>query len=283
MEFQHTPIMVNEVVSFLDPKLGQTIIDATAGGGGHLAALKKVCSDCQFIALDQDEEAIEVLKDRFKDITIVHDNFRNIVLDLKKLGINKVDAIFADLGVSSHQLDTRRGFSFLRDELLDMRMDFRQSLTAKMIVNNWSEDKLRDIFARYGQERYTKPIARAIVKAREIDPIETTGRLVEIIKKATPPGYRQNQSHHFATNTFRALRMAVNDELGALESFLRQIPSLGPKKVVFLTFHSLEDHMVKNAMRSWRGEIIDIKPSEQEVAQNPRARSARLRGFVFSL
>lgn len=275
--------MVDEVLKFLNPQPKQIIVDATAGGGGHLKALKKTCPSCQFIAIDQDEEAIEALKARFQNVTIIHDNFKNIVLALKKIGIKKIDAILVDLGVSSHQLDTERGFSFSREERLDMRMDFRQSLTAKTIVNSWSEDKIRNILSRFGQERFAKTIASGIVKSREKIPVETTGQLVEIIRQATPPSYRYNKEHHFATNTFRALRMAVNQELEVLLSVLKQIPLImNPGgKVAIITFHSLEDRMVKESMRTWVGQTIVERPSMNEIGDNPRARSAHLRGFIF--
>lgn len=288
MEFHHAPIMVQELVLFLDPKPGQIIVDATAGGGGHLGAILRRCPDCRLVAIDQDEEAILALKDRFKDqnIAIVHDNFRKIVLILKKFGLKQVDAVLLDLGVSTHQLETDyRGFSFNRPAPLDMRMDNRQALTASTIINRWSAQKITKILRLYGQEPFAGQIARRIVQAREIEPIETTEQLVEIIRRATPPSYRHSRSKiHFATNTFRALRMAVNDELGALQSFLKQVLQiLRPKsRLAIITFHSLEDRLVKSAMRSWSGEMTSIVPSSKEIKANPKARSARLRGFTFA-
>lgn len=280
--------MVEEVVKFLVPGDRQIIVDGTVGGGGHLAALKKACPECRFVAIDQDEEALVAVRQRLGDqnIEYVHDNFRNIVLILKQLEIKQVDGILLDLGVSTHQLETSyRGFSFNIAAPLDMRMDHRRSLTAAWIVNKWPEQKIREILYRFGEEPHARAIAKAIINARSKSPIKTTNQLVEILKHATPPSYRYSRRKiHFATNTFRALRMAVNDELGALESFLKQVLQvLEPGgKVAIITFHSLEDRLVKQAMRSLPGDMIDLRPSASEIQTNPKARSARLRAFQMA-
>lgn len=278
--------MVGEVVKFLAPHGRQIIVDATVGGGGHLAAIAKVCPNCRLIAIDQDEEALVAARQRVGNgrIEYVHDNFRNIVLILKRLEISQVDGILLDLGVSTYQLETDyRGFSFNIEAPLDMRMDQRQPLTAATIVNKWPEQKIRDILYRLGEEPHGRAIARAIVHARQKAPIKTTNQLVEIVKHATPPSYRYSRRKiHFATNTFRALRMSVNDELGALESFLKQVQQvLKPGgRLAIITFHSLEDRLVKRAMRQWHGEVIELKPLQEEIAKNPKARSAKLRAFI---
>jgi len=282
----HKPVLANEVVSYLAPKQGESYLDLTAGYGGHADKILEVTQNYKgAVLVDRDQSAVEYLKAKYQEVKpmIVHDDFYNAALRLVESG-HKFDMILADFGVSSPQLDQgRRGFSFALDSRLDMRMDERQELDAWVVVNKWSERKLQEIFVEYGEERMgrAKMLAREIVHNR---PIETTGELAEIIKRKS--GYGKK---HPATQIFQAIRMVVNDELlqiqGVLPLLTRLLSSGG--RVGLISFHSLEDRLVKNYLleMSERGveselKILTKKPivaGKNELVNNPRARSAKLR------
>jgi len=279
----HEPVMVEEVLRFLEPGPRKLIVDATVGTGGHAQAILE--RGAELVGIDRDPYALEVARERLcrfgKRVCLVHGNFRDLEGILRELGIEAVDGVLFDLGMSSFQLeDPERGFSFLVESPLDMRMDPTQSLTAYEIVNHWPERKIAEILREYGEERYARKIARAIVRAR---PIETTTELARIVARCYPPGYHRI---HPATRTFQALRIAVNDELNALkEGLLAAIRCLRPGGVVVaISFHSLEDRIVKHTFRQrWIADEVEILtkkpviPSQEEISRNPRARSAKLR------
>lgn len=279
----HEPVMVAEVLRFLEPGPGKTIVDATVGTGGHAEAILEHGAD--LVGIDRDPYALEIARERLlrfgKRVRLVQGDFRDLEGILAGLGVGMVDGVLFDLGMSSLQLeDPERGFSFLRDGPLDMRMDPSQPLTAHEIVNRWPEREIARILREYGEERYARRIAREIVRSR---PIETTTRLAEIVARCYPPGRRRI---HPATRTFQALRIAVNDELSALrEGLLGAIRSLRPGGVVVaISFHSLEDRIVKHTFRQrWIAGEVEILtkkplvPSDEEIRRNPRARSAKLR------
>ncbi len=290
----HQPVMVNEVLEYLAPKPGQIVADATAGAGGHsVTIVPRLLPDGKFIALDQDRTALELVNRRlleFSDIThTIHSNFRELPNVLKELGVAGLDGLLMDLGMSSMQVDTAgRGFSFMQEGPLDMRMDNTQSLTAEEIVNSWSFEDLRDTIKTLGEERYAVTYARAIEKYRAKETITSTDQLAELIKKATPPKARYGRLHP-ATRTFQALRMAVNDELGALEEVLKVLPRVMRPygRVVCISFHSMEDRLVKHAFaegqREKRWTVLTKKPvlpTEQEISVNARSRSAKLRAML---
>lgn len=305
-DFQHIPVLFYETVDALDIKPDGIYVDCTAGGGGHSAAVAEKLTTGRLISIDQDPEAIATLQKRFADnpkVTIVHDNFVNIKSVLSNLGIIGVDGVMADLGVSSHQLDTdARGFSFHKDAPLDMRMSM-SGISAKDIVNNASESELRRIIYTYGEEKFAPPIAKNIVKARQIKPIETTFDLVEIIKKSMP--MKAKRDGHPARKTFQALRIEVNGELDKLSKALDDMfDVLNPSgRLAIITFHSLEDRIVKKRFNSFcegctcppefpvcvcgktpRGRLPfkSKAPSTSEIDDNFRAHSARLRSVEKS-
>lgn len=275
--------MVKEVLRFLKPGPGKTLVDATVGTGGHAEAILTEGAD--LIGIDRDPFALEVARKRLSRFGgrchLVQGDFRHLEEILRKHGLKGVDGVLFDLGMSSFQLnDPARGFSFLKDGPLDMRMDPSQPLTAYEIVNRWPERRIAEILREYGEERYAKRIAKAIVKSR---PIETTTQLARIATRCYPPGYHRI---HPATRTFQALRIAVNDELNALREGLRAAVSLlrPGGVVVVISFHSLEDRIVKHTLRQrWIAGEVEIltkkpvTPSREEVERNPRARSAKLR------
>jgi 16S rRNA (cytosine1402-N4)-methyltransferase len=292
-----------EALEWLALSPGKTAVDATVGGAGHsermLAAL---APGGRLIGLDADQEAVAWARERLTPqaaslgvtLDIVHENFSRLGEVLGELGIRRIDALLADLGVSYHQLaTTERGFSFLADAPLDMRMDATQATTAADLVNRLPEAQLADLIFRYGQERLSRRIARRIVAARRRQPITTTAELARVVAGAVLGGRRggPRMRIHPATRTFQALRIAVNDELESLKALLEQLPDrMAPGgRVVVISFHSLEDGMVKHFLRehSQRAETRlptfrvltpkPLRPGEQEVADNPRARSARLR------
>lgn len=307
-EFKHETVLLNETVEGLNIKSDGTYVDCTLGGAGHTALLlSKLDENGHVYAFDQDITAIEnaraLLKEELDNgkLTFIHNNFRNLKAALEDKNVHKVDGIIYDLGVSSPQLDvTERGFSYHKDAQLDMRMDQSQELTAHYIVNNWDYSDLVRIFFRYGEEKFSKQIARKIEAAREIQTIETTHDLVDIIKDAIPAPARRKGGHP-AKRVFQALRIAVNDELGALEDSLEQaveILDVGGR-ISAITFHSLEDRIVKQLYKSY-SELPDlprglpvipdhkqpilkminrkpILPSEEELDENNRSRSAKLR------
>ena len=302
-EFKHIPVLFNETIDALNVRPDGTYVDCTAGGGGHCAAVAEKLTTGRIIAIDQDPEAIENLQERFKDngrVTVVHDNFVNIEAILKKLDIDGVDGIMADLGVSSHQLDTdERGFSFHKDAPLDMRMSM-EGMSAADLVNTASQQELQRIIYTYGEEKFAPSIARNIVKAREIKPIETTFELVDIIKNSMP--MKAKRDSHPARKTFQALRIEVNGELEKLDKALDSMfEVLNPSgRIAIITFHSLEDRMVKKKFNKFcegcvcppefpvcvcgrkpRGRLPfkSKAPTENEVGENFRAHSARLRAI----
>lgn len=307
MSFHHKPVLLQEVLEQLDPSPGKVMIDCTAGGGGHSRALlERLLPDGRLLALDQDVEAIAALRETLRDFDdrnyqIVHSNFINLKNIAADMGLQDVDGILFDLGVSSHQLDEQeRGFSYQQDAPLDMRMDRSQPETAARLVNEASQEELYRIIAAYGEEKWARRIAAFIVAARRQAKIETTHQLVDIIKAAVPKGARQGGPHP-AKRTFQALRIAVNDELGILAGALQQgLQLLKPGgRIAVITFHSLEDRIVKKTIEEWaRGCICPkdlpacvcgrkplvkrilpkpVTPGQTELTGNPRSRSAKLR------
>ncbi|MCH5206034.1 MAG: 16S rRNA (cytosine(1402)-N(4))-methyltransferase RsmH [Oscillospiraceae bacterium] len=301
MEFQHTTVLLKETVegALGDPK--GIYADLTAGGGGHSLELAKRLSGGRLICFDRDKEAIEAAGGRLKGypVTFVQRNFKDLGEVLDELGIEALDGIIADLGVSSHQLDdAKRGFSFHNDAPLDMRMS-GEGLSAREVVNEYSFEELRRILYDYGEEKYAPKIAQGIAEARELSPIETTAELAEIIKKSVPAAYRREKNP--CRKSFQAIRIEVNGELDALETALTagfERLKVGGKMAI-ITFHSLEDRIVKNRFKEFctgcicppefpvcvcgrlpRGQAVTKKPvtpSEQELSENPRSRSAKLR------
>lgn len=301
IEFNHIPVLFNETVEALNVKPNGIYVDCTAGGGGHCAAVAKKLTTGRIIAIDQDPEAIENLRLRFEDndrVTVIHDNFVNIEAILSDLGIDGVDGVMADLGVSSHQLDTdERGFSFHKDAPLDMRMS-KEGMSAADLVNTASQSELQKIIYTYGEEKFAPSIARNIVKARREKPIETTFELVDIIKASMP--MKAKRDGHPARKTFQALRIEVNGELEkleiALDSMFRVLNPGG--RLAIITFHSLEDRIVKKKFNKFcegctcppefpvcvcgkkpKGKLPfkSKAPTDNEVDENFRAHSARLR------
>lgn len=303
MEFSHKSVLLREAVDALDIKPGGVYIDCTAGGGGHSAEiLRRLDSAGRLILFDQDPDAIETLRERFGEdprVSVVQTNFSAIRDVLRELAIDRADGILADLGVSSHQLDTaERGFSFHMDAPLDMRMS-QSGVSAAELVNTCTEQELARIFWQYGEEKCAKSIARNIVLSREDKPIETTLELAELVKASIPARMRRTGGHP-ARRAFQALRIAVNGELDHLKSALDDMfgcLSVGGRLAV-ITFHSLEDRMVKQKFASLCkgctcppdfpvcvcgktpcGTLPQkaVEPREDELEENPRARSARLR------
>lgn len=255
MGFEHIPVLLDECIEGLAIKPDGIYVDCTAGGGGHSFAIASHLTTGRLISIDRDQEAIEACTKRLEPVkdrvTVVKAIFSQVSEILKQLEIDGVDGILMDLGVSSHQIDTpERGFSFRSDAKLDMRMDRQAPMSAKVLINTYGEAEIADILWRYGEERYSRQIARRIGQARQNGPIETTGQLVEIIKSAMPAAARREDQHP-AKRTFQALRIAVNNELGELEETLKAIPSLLREggRAAIISFHSLEDRMVKTAFR----------------------------------
>lgn len=288
----HTPVLLNEVLEIFNPQPGQIYIDATVNGGGHTRAIADHIGETgRVIGIDLDEDLIERLRSRneqedSKNIELVRGNYADVGSMLERLGYDKVDGILFDLGFSSYHVDgSGRGFSFLRDEPLDMRYDPESNeLTAKQIINTWSERAIEDIIRTLGQDRYSRRIASAIVSERKKKRIGTTALLAEIIRRSIP---RQLLTRlHPATRTFQALRMAVNDELRNIERGITAATTkLNPEgKIIVISFHSLEDRIVKlffqKSKREGMLEVLTpkpLKPSNREITVNPRARSAKLR------
>lgn len=305
MEFNHIPILLKEVIQGLSIKKDGIYVDGTLGGAGHSIEIVKKLDNGRLIGIDQDTDALkkanQVLAD-FKDKTVlVHDNYKNIDHILKKLEIEKVDGIFIDIGVSSYQLDeTSRGFSYHRDAPLDMRMDKTKEFTAWDIVNKYTKKELTDIILNYGEDSWAQRIAEFIVVEREKTPINTTLELVDVIKKAIPKKVRMEGSHP-AKQTFQALRIEVNGELDVLrESIDKMVDLLKPGgRLAIITFHSLEDRIVKEKFRYLFKDCVcpsklpicvcekkrEIKiitrkpiiPSKEEIIINSRSKSAKLR------
>ncbi|MDY6294741.1 MAG: 16S rRNA (cytosine(1402)-N(4))-methyltransferase RsmH [Schwartzia succinivorans] len=306
MEFHHVSVMPEETIRGLLTDLSGIYVDCTLGGAGHSGRIaEQLTENGRIIGIDQDAEAIEAAGRHLAGsrcrVDIVHDNFRNLDAILEAQGAPLVDGVLFDLGVSSHQIDdAERGFSYMQDAPLDMRMDPNGLLTAEDIINDWEEDELNRIFHEYGEERWSKRIAQFIVQARSEKRIETTGELVDIICRAIPKAVRRAAGGHPAKRVFQAVRIAVNDELGILEqSFRAAVKHLKPGgRIAIITFHSLEDRIAKNTLRELaRGCICPpelpvcvcnhkpeikqigkaVQPGKDEMAENPRSRSAKLR------
>ena len=307
MEFNHKSVLLEETIEGLNIKPEGTYVDGTLGGAGHSFQIaSRLNSLGRLIGFDQDEDAIKASTERLKDfqnVTIVRSNYRNMKEELNNLGITKVDGIMLDLGVSSYQLDTaERGFSYKEEAPLDMRMDNRNEVTARDIVNNYSQGDLFRIIRDYGEDKFAANIAKHIVTYRQEKPIETTTELAEIIKAAIPMKFRK-QGGHPAKQTFQAIRIELNEELTVLrESLMDMIDMLNPEgRICIITFHSLEDRIVKNIFKEAedpctcpknfpkcvcgkvsKGKVITRKPilpSEIELEENPRSKSAKLRIF----
>ena len=288
----HQSVLFNEVIQWLDPKPGERVVDGTLGRAGHaLEILRRTAPDGKFWGFDKDPQAVgecgKILKDFGERVMIFHEDFKNIPSKLESLN-QKADGILLDLGVSSPQLDeAQRGFSFKVMGPLDMRMNPSEPLTAKQIVQTYPQDKLADIFWRFGEERFSRRIAERIVEVRKKQRIETTTELESVVWQAVPSSYKHGRLHP-ATRVFQALRIEVNHEIEALELFLKRaldVLACGGKLVV-ISFHSLEDRVVKNAFKDFsknqKGNILTKKPvvpAEEEIQKNPRSRSAKLRAF----
>ena len=307
VEFSHISVLLDETIDGLSVRPEGTYVDGTLGGGGHSEKVLTMLNDQgRLIGIDQDTEAINAASERlkrFKNVTFVHNNYCNFKQELTRLGIEKVDGIMLDLGVSSYQLDNpQRGFSYKTDSPLDMRMDTSNEMTAADIVNSYSIDELTRIIRDYGEDPFARNIAKHIVAAREGGPIRTTGELVEIIRAAIPMKVQKNMGHP-AKQTFQAIRIELNHELDVLSQTLDDmIESLNTGgRICVITFHSLEDRIVKNIFRKNenpctcpknfpvcvcgkkpKGFAVNKKPilpTQQEAEQNPRSKSAKLRVF----
>lgn len=300
MNFLHKSVLFDESIKALNLNNEKIIVDGTSGGGGHSREIAKTAK--RLVCIDQDPDAISVLNERLgnlSNVTIVQNNFSNIKSILKEIKIDKIDGLLLDLGVSSYQLDTaERGFSFHKDAPLDMRMS-KSGLSARDVVNTYSEQELAEIIYKYGEEKFSRRIAANIVKARQSKPIETTFELVDVIKASMPQ--KAMRDAHPARRTFQAIRIEVNAELDVLEKTLDDafdcLNSGG--RIAIITFHSLEDRMVKEKFNEWsrgctcpkefpicvcgnkpKGKALKaVAPSDEELSVNPRARSSRLRIF----
>ena len=307
IEFNHVSVLLNECIENLNIKPDGIYVDGTMGGAGHsLEIVKKLSKKGMLIGIDRDEEALAVAKERLKEfnnVKYVHDNHDNIDEIIKNLNIKGVDGILLDLGVSSYQIDEKtRGFTYMDDGPLDMRMDKSQKLTAEYIVNNYKEQDLARIIFEYGEEKFSRKIARNICEYRKNKKIETTGELVKIIEKSIPGKFREKNSHP-AKRTFQAIRIEVNNEIEPLYNTIKNsITALNSKgRLCVITFHSLEDRMVKKAYIDAEGKCTcpkdlpycvcgnvslgkiitkkPILPTEKEMQENSRSRSAKLRVF----
>lgn len=305
MEFNHTSVLLQEAVDILDIKEDGIYVDATLGGAGHSMEIVKRLKSGRLIAFDQDMDAInaaqETLKDYSDKVTLIHSNFENLKSKLYENGIEKIDGFLADLGVSSHQLDVpERGFSYMNDAPLDMRMDSGSDKSAFEVVNHYSENELKRIIRDYGEDNWAARIAKIIVERRTLKPIETTLELVDAIKAAVPKKMR-DENLHPAKRTFQAIRIEVNRELEVISSVLKDaVELLNPDGVAaFITFHSLEDKIVKSGFKQLATGCIcprefpvcicdnkpavqiitrkPVLPTEEEISINPRSRSAKLR------
>ena len=306
INFSHTSVLLFECIEALNIRDGYTYIDCTAGGGGHsLEIAKRMGKNSRLICFDRDKNAIAAASERLKDfndqVTFINDNFSSIGKVIKELGIDNLGGVLADLGCSSHQFDTPiRGFSYMHDAPLDMRMDLDAPLSAYEVVNEYSEQKLKKIIFDYGEEKFAPRIASAICKHRELSPIKTTHELTDIIKGAIPAAARVDGPHP-AKRTFQAIRIEVNSELDAIEPLITDaVSALVPGgRIAIISFHSLEDRIVKQTYKALstgctcpkdfpicicgnKPKIKDVSkkpilPSKEELENNPRSRSAKLR------
>lgn len=308
MDFHHVSVLLNETLDGLAIRPDGTYVDCTLGGGGHSHAIgERLSTEGMIVGLDQDVAALEAASKRLEDLScqvkVIKTNFSNLKQALQEAGIHEVDGFVFDLGVSSHQLDTaERGFSYMQDGPLDMRMNQSGALTAEKIVNTYSSEELYRIIWDYGEERWAKRIVQFILEAREEEPITSTSELVDIIKRAIPAKARQDGPHP-AKRTFQALRIEVNQELQILhDAFVDAVSMLKPKgRIAVITFHSLEDRITKKTFKELaqgctcppslpmcvchhvptvKAKNKAIEPSQREVEENPRARSAKLRVAV---
>ncbi|MDD5252297.1 MAG: 16S rRNA (cytosine(1402)-N(4))-methyltransferase RsmH [Candidatus Omnitrophota bacterium] len=289
----HIPVMLREVIDYLDPKPGQIIVDATVGTGGHsLEILKRIIPGGKLIGFDRDENSLAVCRQRFSEFNgsfeLVHANFVDLDQVLEKQGITGIDGIVFDLGISTYQLkDMERGFSFQQEGPLDMRMDQSSYISAYDLVNNLNESEISDILWNFGQERWHNRIARLLVQERKVQPISTTVQLADLVMRAIPYRYRKGYYRiHPATRTFQAVRIAVNRELEILESSIRKAVAILKKKakICVISFHSLEDRVIKHTFRALKADgLIDIitakpmTPVASEVVINPSSRSSKFR------
>ncbi len=306
MEFAHIPVMLNECLEGLNIKADGTYVDGTVGGAGHsIEIVKRLSENGKLICVDKDEDALKAAGERlapYKDrVTFIHDDYKNLVNELDSIGVGKVDGILLDLGVSSYQLDNaERGFSYMKDAPLDMRMDRSQRISAHEVVNGYTESELARILFDYGEEKLARQIARNIVRARSEKPIETTLELAKIVEDTYPAKTRWKFGHP-AKRTFQAIRIEVNDELSSLgeavTAMARRLEKGG--RMAVITFHSLEDRIVKSAFKELslactcppdfpvcvcdkvqEVELVNKKPitaSEEELENNSRSQSAKLR------
>lgn len=310
-DYQHLTVLLRETVAPLLENRGNIYIDCTLGGGGHTDLLLKRKPNARVLAFDRDRDMLDRAAARFRDeiaagrLTLVHGNYGDIRLKLAELGIEGVDGILVDAGVSSFQLDIpERGFSFLREGPLDMRMDQGQTLTAHEVVNEWPRQEMEKIFFEYGEERFSRKIASRIVEAREKAPIANTVALARIVEDCLPRAHGPRKGVHPATRVFQAIRIAVNGELEGLRKLLAEIPAILNPSGVFaaISFHSLEDRLIKERLRYLTNACVcplmvitcprcnhppgvllqkkPILPSTEEMEANPRSRSAKLRVFV---
>ena len=307
MEFSHYSVMLGECMEALAPERGGIYVDCTAGGGGHsLEIARRLPKGSRLICLDRDDDAIAACTERLKgsgaDVTVVKSNFSDIEGALGALGIEKIDGVLWDLGVSSHQLDdAERGFSYMQDAPLDMRMDPSSPLSAKDVVNGYPEKELYRIISEYGEEKFASRIASNIVAARERGEISTTSELVEIIKRSIPAAARRKENQHPAKRTFQAIRIEVNGELAVIAPAIKSAVGMLNKggRAAAITFHSGEDRIVKQTFAELADPCIcpkdfpvcvcgrkpqirllnkkPVLPTERELEENPRSRSAKLR------
>ncbi len=307
MAYKHTPVMLQEVVHFLDLRPGKIIVDGTLGGAGHSKAIcKKILPTGILIGIDQDSDAVRnakhVLAEFAPNIHLIHDNFVHLAQILKALDINTVDGILLDLGLSLHHIESsKRGFSFKRNEPLDMRMNTLTTTTAENLVNEMDQEHLARLFRTYGEEKWARPIAKRILQARKRSRIKTSGQLCDIVCDVIPGASRRGRRIHPATKIFMALRIAVNRELEILDDFMKNVVTLlSPGgRLCVLSYHSLEDRIIKSRIREFEKgctcppefpfcvcnkksqvrRVIKkvLKPTKEEVGINPMARSARLR------
>ncbi|EIW00870.1 16S rRNA (cytosine(1402)-N(4))-methyltransferase RsmH [Thermoanaerobacter siderophilus] len=303
MEYSHKSVLLKETIEYLNIKPEGIYVDGTLGGGGHSEEILKRLTTGKLIAIDRDLDAIKASKERlknYKNVEYINDNFKNIKEILKSLDIDKVDGILLDLGVSSYQLEeVERGFSYMKDAPLDMRMDKNSPFSAYDVVNKYSQQELERVIREYGEEKWASRIAKFIAKEREKGEIKTTFQLVEIIKNAVPASARR-EGPHPAKRTFQAIRIEVNEELKGLDKAIEDMVEVlrGKGRIAIITFHSLEDRIVKNTFKKLENpctcphnipctcgkepliKIITKKPvlpSKEEIETNSRSRSAKLR------